>query len=71
MTTLSQVRTDVFAETPEFAERMARVYIPGTGPIPKACLITVENGMIIVYTLNATDSAIPLLNKTKVLEKSY
>ncbi len=71
MTILSQVRTDVFAETPEFAERMARVYIPGTGPVPKACLITVEDGKIVVYTLNANDSALPLLNKTKILEKVY
>ena len=41
---LNQVRSEVFVEIPDFADRIARVFIPGTGPIPKACLVTVDKG---------------------------
>lgn len=71
MTKLIQARIDTYADTTEYGERVARTLVPGSGPIPKACLVTVEDGKIIVYTLNANDSAIPLLNKTKIIEKVY
>lgn len=71
MTNLIQARVDTYADTAEFGERIARTLIPGTGPVPKACLITVEDGKICIYTLNANDPAIDLLVKTKIVERTY
>ena len=68
---LNQVRSEVFVETPDFADRIARVFIPDTGPIPKACLVTVDNGGVIVYTLDANDPALGTITKTKVTERSF
>jgi hypothetical protein len=71
MTSLIQARVDTFADTAEYGERIARTLVPGSGPVPKACLITVEDEKICIYTLNANDPAVDLLVKTKIVERVY
>jgi hypothetical protein len=71
MTNLIQARIDTYADTVDYGEKVASISLPGSRATPKACLVTVEEGKIIVYTLNMSDSALPLLNKTKITERTY
>ena len=68
MTGLQQIRLETYIETAEYADILKKIFIPGTG-LPKAALITVDNGKIIINTLSANDAGIAGLTLTKILER--
>ncbi len=71
MTKLTQARISIYADTVDYGEKVANVFLPENNSAPKASLVTVEDGKVTVYTLNMSDSALPLLNKTKIVERTY